>query len=140
MFQSFLKKVFGSKHDRQMKRMRPLVNRIGGLEETVKKLSDADLKGQTARFRERLDNGEPLDDILPEAFATVREAGRRTLGMRHYDVQMIGGIAMHRGMIAEMRTGEGKTLTATGALYLNALGGRGAHLVTVNDYLASRDA
>ncbi|MCA9662522.1 MAG: preprotein translocase subunit SecA, partial [Myxococcales bacterium] len=107
MFQSFLKKVFGSKHDRQMKRMRPLVNRIGGLEESLKKLSDADLKGQTARFRERLSNGEPLDDILPEAFATVREAGRRTLGMRHYDVQMIGGIAMHRGMIAEMRTGEG---------------------------------
>lgn len=140
MFQSLIKKVFGTKHGRQMKRLQPLVNQIGGLEPKLKALSDAELQGQTARFRERLSNGEPLDDILPDAFATVREAGRRVLGMRHYDVQIIGGIAMHRGMICEMRTGEGKTLSATTALYLNTLGGRGAHLITVNDYLASRDA
>ncbi|HGG56282.1 MAG TPA: preprotein translocase subunit SecA, partial [Nannocystis exedens] len=140
MFQSLFKKVFGTKHARQMKRLQPLVNRIGGLEAKLKKWSDAELQGQTARFRERLANGEPLDDILPDAYATVREASRRTLGMRHYDVQIIGGIAMHRGMICEMRTGEGKTLSATTALYLNTLGGRGAHLITVNDYLASRDA
>ncbi len=140
MFQSLFKKVFGTKHARQMKRLQPLVNRIGGLEPKLQEWSDAELKGQTARFRERLANGEPLDDILPDAYATVREASRRTLGMRHYDVQIIGGIAMHRGMICEMRTGEGKTLSATTALYLNTLGGRGAHLITVNDYLASRDA
>jgi len=140
MFQSLIKKVFGTKHGRQMKRLQPLVNRIGSLEPKLKELTDPELQGKTAHFRERLSNGEPLDDLLPEAFATVREAGRRTLGMRHYDVQMIGGIAMHRGMICEMRTGEGKTLSATTALYLNTLGGRGAHLITVNDYLASRDA
>ncbi|MCB9705110.1 MAG: preprotein translocase subunit SecA [Myxococcales bacterium] len=140
MLQGILKKVFGTKHDRQMKRMRPLLNRIADFEAKLKERPDAELQAQTARFRERLANGEPLDDLLPEAFATVREASRRALGMRHYDVQMIGGIAMHRGMICEMRTGEGKTLTATGALYLNALEGRGCHLITVNDYLASRDA
>ncbi|MEZ4447838.1 MAG: preprotein translocase subunit SecA [Nannocystaceae bacterium] len=140
MLNTFLKRVFGTKHDRQMKRMRALINQIGDLEAKLKGLSDEDLRAQTGRFRERLDRGEDLDAVLPEAFASVREASRRVLGMRHYDVQIIGGIALHRGMIAEMRTGEGKTLTATGALYLNALVGKGAHLITVNDYLASRDA
>src|SRR5690606_11354594 len=103
------------------------------LEKSIKSLSDAQLRARTGEFREKLDRGATLDDLLPEAFATVREASVRTLGMRHYDVQMIGGIGMHRGMICEMRTGEGKTLTATSALYLNALEGRGAHLITVND-------
>ncbi len=137
---SIAKKLFGTKHERQMKKLQPLVSRIGDLEKSLQALSDAELRGQTAKFRERLDKGEPLDDLLPEAFATVREASVRTTGMRHYDVQMIGAIGMHRGMICEMRTGEGKTLTATSALYLNALSGHGAHLITVNDYLASRDA
>ncbi|MCA9690636.1 MAG: preprotein translocase subunit SecA, partial [Myxococcales bacterium] len=140
MFNSLFKKVFGTKHERQMKKMRPLVSRIGDLEPALQKLDDAALRGRTAEFRQRLANGESLDSLLPEAFATVREAAVRTLGMRHYDVQIVGGIAMHRGTICEMRTGEGKTLTATAALYLNALSGRGCHLVTVNDYLAARDA
>ncbi len=140
MFNSLFKKVFGTKHERQMKKLRPLVARIHDLEKSVKPLSDDDLKARTGEFKQRLDNGESLDQILPEAFASVREASVRTLGMRHYDVQMIGGISMHQGKICEMRTGEGKTLTATAALYLNALTGRGAHLITVNDYLASRDA
>ncbi|HRI08577.1 MAG TPA: preprotein translocase subunit SecA, partial [Nannocystaceae bacterium] len=140
MFNALIKKVFGTKHDRQMKRLQPLVNRIGELEPKMKALSDADLRGETARFRERLANGEPLEGLIPEAFAAVREASRRTLGMRHYDCQMVGGLVLQSGKIAEMRTGEGKTLTASTALYLNALGGKGAHLVTVNDYLASRDA
>ncbi|MCX4245995.1 preprotein translocase subunit SecA [Paraliomyxa miuraensis] len=140
MLGSIVKKIFGTKHQRQMKKLRPLVERINGLEPTLEKLGDEQLRGKTAEFRTKLDNGASLDDLLPEAFASVREASKRTLGMRHYDVQMIGGIGMHRGMICEMRTGEGKTLTATSALYLNALPGRGAHLITVNDYLASRDA
>ncbi len=140
MFQRVLKKVFGTKHQRQIKKIQPLVDRINGWESKISPLRDDELTAKTAEFKQRLDNGEPLDDILPEAYAVVREAGKRVLGMRHYDVQMIGGIAMHRGMILEMRTGEGKTLTATTALYLNALTGRGAHLITVNDYLASRDA
>jgi preprotein translocase subunit SecA len=140
MFGKLIKKVFGTKHERQMKKLQPIVDRINNLEASLKPLSDDQLKGKTNEFKQRLANGEPLDDLLPDAFATVREAGVRALGMRHYDVQMIGGIAMHRGMILEMRTGEGKTLTATSALYLNALGGRGGHLITVNDYLASRDA
>jgi len=140
MFQRVLKKVFGTKHDRQIKKIQPVVDRINALEGGVSSLRDAELQAKTPAFKQRLDNGEPLDDILPEAYAVVREASKRVLGMRHYDVQMLGGIAMHRGMILEMRTGEGKTLTATSALYLNALTGRGGHLITVNDYLASRDA
>ncbi|PRQ04121.1 preprotein translocase subunit SecA [Enhygromyxa salina] len=140
MFQRVLKKVFGTKHQRQIKKIQPLVDKIGALEKTVQPLTDDELRAKTADFKQRIYNGEPLDDLLPEAYAVVREAGVRTLGMRHYDVQMIGAIAMHRGMVLEMRTGEGKTLTATAALYLNALSGRGAHLITVNDYLASRDA
>jgi preprotein translocase subunit SecA len=140
MFNALIKKVFGTKHERQMKRLQPMVNRISELEPSMKALSDADLRGQTARFRERLSAGEPLDALIPEAFAAVREASVRALGMRHYDCQMVGGLVLQAGKIAEMRTGEGKTLTATSALYLNALGGKGAHLITVNDYLASRDA
>lgn len=140
MFKRIVKKVFGTKHDRQIKKIMPLVHRINDLEKTLEPLSEDQLKAKTGEFKERLDKGEPLDSLLPEAYAVVRETGRRVLGMRHYDVQMIGGIAMHRGMVLEMRTGEGKTLTATSALYLNALTGRGAHLITVNDYLASRDA
>jgi preprotein translocase subunit SecA len=140
MFNSLFKKVFGTKHDRQMKKMQPLVSAMAALEPKMQARTDDQLRGLTAEFRQQLHNGRPLDELLPEAFAACREASRRTLGMRHYDVQMIGGIALHRGTIAEMRTGEGKTLTATSALYLNALVGRGVHLVTVNDYLARRDA
>jgi preprotein translocase subunit SecA len=140
MFQRVLKKVFGTKHQRQIKKIQPIVDHINSLEGKVSSLRDEELQAKTAEFRQRLDNGESLDELLPEAYAVVREAAKRVLGMRHYDVQMIGGIAMHRGMVLEMRTGEGKTLTATSALYLNALTGRGAHLITVNDYLASRDA
>ncbi len=140
MFQSLLKKVFGTKHDRQIRKVQPLVNRINELGSTMEKLEDHELKGKTGEFRQRIDKGEPLDDILPEAYAAVREAAWRTVKMKHYDVQMVGGIAMHQGKIVEMRTGEGKTLTATTAMYLNALSGHGAHLITVNDYLASRDA
>ena len=117
--------VFGSKHEREMKRMLPQVHRINQLEPIYRKMSDHKLKDQTRRFRERLDRGAKLDDILPEAFATVREASVRTLGMRHFDVQLIGGIALHNGKIAEMKTGEGKTLVATLALYLNGLERRG---------------
>src|SRR5688500_6152633 len=135
-----LQKIFGSKNQRELKRMQPIVARIASLEPTMEKKSDAELRGMTAEFRRRLDAGETLDDILPEAFAVVREGGKRILGMRHYDVQMIGGMVLHSGRIAEMRTGEGKTLVATLPLYLNALAGKGAHLVTVNDYLAKRDA
>jgi preprotein translocase subunit SecA len=140
MFNGVIKKVFGTKHDRQMKKLRPLISRINDLEKTFEPLSNDELRAKTAEFREKLDNGAELDSLLAEAFAVVREASKRTLGMRHYDVQMIGAIALHRGTIAEMRTGEGKTLTATCAMYLNALPGKGTHLITVNDYLASRDA
>lgn len=135
-----IKKVFGTSHEREIKRLYPRVKRIADLEPKMKALSDAELRGQTAKFKEKLDQGAKLDDILEEAFATVREASRRVLGMRHYDVQMIGGAVLHRGAISEMRTGEGKTLVATSPLYLNALEGRGVHLITVNDYLATRDA
>jgi preprotein translocase subunit SecA len=137
---SLLKKVFGSASDRVIKRVLPLVERINQLEPEFTPLSDADLRGKTPAFRERLERGEPLDDLIPEAFATVREAAKRTLGQRHYDVQLIGGIILHRGSIAEMKTGEGKTLVSTLPCYLNALPGRGVHVVTVNDYLARRDA
>ena len=134
------KKVVGDANTRKLKELKPLVGRINELEDRFRKNSDHDLALKTLRFRERLDQGEPLDDMLPEAFAAVREAGRRTMGMRHYDVQLVGGILMHRGTICEMKTGEGKTLSATLPLYLNGLTSKGAHLVTVNDYLAARDA
>ncbi|HEU4967583.1 DEAD/DEAH box helicase, partial [Sphingomonas sp.] len=140
MFGAVAKAVFGSSNDRYVKSLGSIVNKINGFEATVSALADDELAQQTVRFRERLANGESLDSILPEAFATVREAAKRTLGQRHYDVQMIGGIVLHRGEIAEMRTGEGKTLVATLATYLNALPGQGVHVVTVNDYLARRDA
>ncbi|GMG86655.1 preprotein translocase subunit SecA [Biformimicrobium ophioploci] len=132
--------VFGSKNDREIKRMRRIVKRINELEESYSALDDAALKAKTAEFRERHEKGESLDALLPEAFAAVRESGKRTLGLRHFDVQMIGGITLHEGRIAEMRTGEGKTLVATLPAYLNAITGKGVHIVTVNDYLASRDA
>ncbi|OQX70325.1 MAG: preprotein translocase subunit SecA [Sorangiineae bacterium NIC37A_2] len=135
-----VKNLFGTSNERAVKRMLPIVDRINSLEAKIKALSDAELQAQTAHFKERLDNGESLDSILPEAFATCREASRRVLGMRHYDVQLLGGMVLHDGKIAEMRTGEGKTLVATLAVYLNALEGRGVHVVTVNDYLARRDA
>lgn len=134
------KKIFGSENDRKLKKLRPLVEKINGLEPTFEAMTDDALRAQTEIYKTRLAAGETLDDLLPEAFATVREAAKRTLGQRHYDVQLIGGITLHRGEIAEMRTGEGKTLVSTLAAYLNALNGRGVHLVTVNDYLAKRDS
>jgi len=140
MFGAFAKSIFGSSNDRYVKSLNPTLVRIASFEPTLQAMSDDELSGQTARFRERLANGDTLDSLLPEAFATVREAAKRVLGQRHYDVQMVGGIVLHRGEIAEMRTGEGKTLVATLATYLNALPGTGVHVVTVNDYLASRDA
>ena len=135
-----IRKIFGVNHERAIKRMRPTVDDINALEPTFAALSDAELGETTTSLRARLGKGETLDDVLPEAFAAVREASKRTLGMRHFDVQMIGGITLHQGRIAEMRTGEGKTLVATLPVYLNGLTGRGAHVVTVNDYLARRDA
>ena len=135
-----LTKIFGTQHDRVMRSLRPEVNHINELEVKFKKFSDEELKGQTPLFKERIEKGEDLDKILPEAFAACREAAIRVLGMRHYDVQMIGGMILHRGNIAEMRTGEGKTLVATLPAYLNGLSGKGSHIVTVNDYLATRDA
>ncbi|MBX2996796.1 MAG: preprotein translocase subunit SecA [Bdellovibrionaceae bacterium] len=135
-----LAKIFGTKHEREMKTLRPIVNKINAFESKLTGLTDEQLKAKTPEFKERLAKGETLDDILPEAFAVCREASKRVLGMRHYDVQMIGGIILHRGNISEMRTGEGKTLVATLPVYLNALSGKGVHVVTVNDYLAKRDA
>ena len=132
--------VFGSANDRFVKKQYKIVQRINALEPEISPLSDEELKAKTEEFKQRLKNGETLDDLLPEAFAVVREAAKRTLGQRHYDVQLIGGIVLHKGMIAEMKTGEGKTLVATLAAYLNALEGKGVHIVTVNDYLAKRDA
>jgi preprotein translocase subunit SecA len=133
MFGGFAKKIFGSSNDRYVRSLQKTVNQIEALEPTISALTDEELAGQTAKFRARLADGQSLDDILPEAFATVREASVRVLGMRHFDVQMVGGIVLHRGEIAEMRTGEGKTLVATLATYLNALEGKGVHVVTVND-------
>ena len=135
-----IKRIFGTRNDRELKQMKPIVDGINKLEPHMQKLSDDELRAQTTKFREMIKNGSTLDSILPEAFATVREASVRTLEMRHFDVQLMGGVALFRGNIAEMKTGEGKTLTATLALYLRALTGNGAHLVTVNDYLAKRDA
>ncbi len=140
MMNSLMKAVFGSSNDRYVKSIGKIVNQINALEPQLQALSDAELAAQTDKFRAQLASGKTLDDILPEAFATVREASVRVLGMRHFDVQMIGGIVLHRGEISEMRTGEGKTLVATLATYLNAIEGKGVHVVTVNDYLASRDA
>ena len=133
-------KVFGSRSQREVKRIMPLVDKIESLRPEMQKLSDEELKGKTREFKKRLEEGETLDDLLPEAFAVVREAGKRVLGMEHFRVQLIGGIILHQGRIAEMRTGEGKTLVATLPSYLNALEGKGVHIVTVNDYLAKRDA
>jgi preprotein translocase subunit SecA len=140
MIESTLAKVFGTKHDRQIKRIQPLIAAINALEPELQKLSDQELAAKTVDFKQRVANGAPLDDVLIEAFAVCREAGRRILNMRHFDVQLIGGIVLHRGRIAEMKTGEGKTLVATLPSYLNALAGKGVHVVTVNDYLARRDS
>lgn len=140
MFGKFARKIFGSRNDRYLRSLRPVINRINALEPELEKLSHDELQAKTGHFKERLLAGEALDDLLPEAFAVVREASKRTTGMRHFDVQMIGGMVLHQGKIAEMKTGEGKTLVATLPLYLNALTGRGVHLITVNDYLARRDS
>jgi preprotein translocase subunit SecA len=140
MISNLLKSIFGSRNDRLLKQYRQIVVAINQFEAAIEKLSDEELRGKTAAFRERVAQGESLEALLPEAFAVVREAGRRTLQMRHFDVQLIGGLALHQGKIAEMRTGEGKTLMATLPAYLNALSGKGVHVVTVNDYLAARDA
>src|SRR6478735_3191596 len=135
-----LKKLLGTSHEREIKKLQPLVVEINKLESKISALDDTQLKAKTAEFKQKLDNGATLDDILVEAFAVGREAGKRILKMRHYDVQLIGGMVLHKGMIAEMRTGEGKTLVGTFPFYLNALEGKGVHVVTVNDYLAKRDA
>jgi preprotein translocase subunit SecA len=140
MLDTLLAKVVGTQNDRELKRLRPIVAEVNALEPAIQALSDAQLRAKTAEFRQRLGNGETLDDLLPEAFAVVREAGRRMLNMRHFDVQLIGGAVLHKGKIAEMKTGEGKTLVATLPAYLNALEGKGVHVVTVNDYLARRDS
>jgi len=140
MFAQLATRLFGSKNARDIKRMQKLVDKVNQFDSELSQLSDEALQGKTAALKEKLANGAELDDLLPEAFAVVREASDRVLGMRHFDVQLIGGITLHEGHIAEMRTGEGKTLVATLAIYLNALTGKGTHLVTVNDYLASRDA
>src|SRR3954463_11450014 len=140
MFGAFARRLFGSANDRYIKSLRPLVEQINELEPTLEALSDEALRARTAEFKQRLADRAELDDLLVEAFATVREAAKRTLGQRHFDVQLMGGIVLHRGMIAEMKTGEGKTLVATLPVYLNALAGKGVHVVTVNDYLAKRDA
>ena len=140
MIGSILKKIVGTKNERELKRIQPIVERINGLEREVQRLPDHALASKTSEFKERIAKGESLDEILPEAFACVREAARRTIGMRHFDVQLIGGVVLHEGKIAEMATGEGKTLVATLPAYLNALTGEGVHIVTVNDYLAKRDA
>jgi preprotein translocase subunit SecA len=140
MIAKILAKIFGTQNERELKRLLPLVHQINKLEPSMQALTDEQLKAKTVEFRERVQSGQSLDSILPEAFAVVREASRRTMNMRHFDVQLIGGMVLHSGKISEMRTGEGKTLVATLALYLNALSGKGAHLITVNDYLARRDA
>jgi preprotein translocase subunit SecA len=140
MLGTLVRKVIGTKNDRELKRLWPIVYEINAAEEEVAALSDADLRARTAELRERLDQGAELDDLLVPAFATVREASKRVLGMRPFDVQLIGGMVLHAGKISEMKTGEGKTLVATLPAYLNALTGRGVHVVTVNDYLARRDS
>ena len=137
---SLFEKVFGTHSDKELKKIYPIVDKIEALDSTMQALSDEELKAKTPEFKERLEKGETLDDLLPEAFAVVREAADRVLHMKHYRVQLIGGILLHQGRIPEMRTGEGKTLVSTLPAYLNALEGKGVHIVTVNDYLAKRDA
>ena len=137
---NLVERVFGTHSDRELKLIYPIVNKIEKLRPQMQAMSDEELRDQTRKFKERLAKGETLDDILPEAFATVREAAKRTLNMEHYPVQLIGGIVLHQGRIAEMKTGEGKTLVSTCPAYLNALAGKGVQIVTVNDYLAKRDA
>ena len=136
----FLDKLLGSTSEAQVKKLMPMVKRINELEGSMEALTDKELRAKTDEFRARLNNGETEDDLLPEAFAVVREAAKRTIGQRHYDVQLLGGIVLHQGRIAEMKTGEGKTITETLPAYLNALSGHGVHIVTVNDYLARRDS
>ncbi|HSG67504.1 MAG TPA: DEAD/DEAH box helicase, partial [Bacteroidales bacterium] len=140
MIGSALTKIFGSKNERVLKLIQPIVEKTNSLEPDIQKLDDAELAAKTVEFKERVAKGESLDDLMPEAFAVTREAARRVIGERHYDVQIVGGVILHQGKIAEMKTGEGKTLCSTLAVYLNALSGKGVHVVTVNDYLASRDA
>ena len=139
MITNLIEKIIGTKSERELKKLYPIVKKINELEKTISPLTDEELKNKTQEFKNRLAKGQTLDDILPEAFAVVREAAKRVLGLRHYDVQLLGGIVLHQGKIAEMRTGEGKTLVATLPSYLNALTGEGVHVVTVNDYLAKRD-
>ena len=140
MLNKLITKFVGSRNDRLVKKMGKVIQLTNDLEPTVQSLSDEELIAKTTELRQRHEQGESLDALTPEAFALVREASQRTLGLRHYDVQLVGGLVLHRGMIAEMKTGEGKTLMATLAVYLNSLTGRGVHVVTVNDYLARRDA
>ena len=137
---NLFERVFGTHSSRELKLIQPKVDKILSLQETMAAMSDEELKAQTGKFKERLSQGESLDDLLPEAFATVREAAKRVLDMEHFPVQLIGGVVLHQGRIAEMRTGEGKTLVSTCPAYLNALKGEGVHIVTVNDYLAKRDS
>ncbi|MBP3216023.1 MAG: preprotein translocase subunit SecA, partial [Clostridium sp.] len=137
---NFVEKLFGTHSDHELKLIQPIIDKILAMQPEMQKKSDEELKAQTAKFKEMLADGKTLDDILPEAFATVREAAKRVLGMEHYPVQLIGGIVLHQGRIAEMKTGEGKTLVSTCPAYLNALCGKGVFIVTVNDYLAKRDA
>jgi preprotein translocase subunit SecA len=139
MIKALMGAIFGSQNERDIKKIKPVADKINSFESQIEKLSDEELKSKTQEFKKRLADGETLDGILPEAFACVREASKRTIGLRHFDVLMIGGYILHSGKIAEMRTGEGKTLVATLAVYLNALEGKGVHVVTVNDYLAKRD-
>ena len=136
----FIDKLLGNTSEAQIKKLMPMVKRINALEPEMEALSDKELRAKTGEFKARLAQGATLDDLLPEAFAVVREAAKRTIGQRHYDVQLLGGIVLHQGRIAEMKTGEGKTITETLPAYLNALTGHGVHIVTVNDYLAERDA
>ncbi len=140
MLDTLVKKFVGSRNDREVKKIQPLVLKINELESRTSPLTDQQLQAKTAEFKQRFENGATLDDLLPEAFAVVREAGKRILNMRHFDVQLIGGVVLHQGRIAEMKTGEGKTLVATLPAYLNAIEGKGVHVVTVNDYLARRDS
>ena len=137
---SIIKKVLAAGEGKKLKLLQAIVPRVNSLEDEIERLDDADLQAKTAEFRNRLERGESLEALLPEAFASVREAAKRVIGQRHFDVQLMGGGALHQGWIAEMKTGEGKTLTATLAVYLNALPGLGVHVVTVNDYLAKRDS
>ena len=140
MFSKIGKVIFGSSNDRQLNKLRPIINKINDLEKEISKLDKNKLIEKTKLFKNRINNGEDLDSILPEAFAVVREASKRTLKQRHFDVQLIGGIVLHQGKIAEMKTGEGKTLVSTLPSYLNSLTKKGVHIVTVNDYLAKRDS